>query len=539
MGNVCQYYGHSNTISDSTGEKICQNAGFDSMEKVDYIRDGAYSSYSKYKFIRDYSSKLYNLVWSVSYNRFTYSTSSSCSGSYGYYYTFISCQCGADFYNSTTGCMKCPEGSTSPVHSPICHCPAGTHWTQGYCKPCPNNTYSLANSTECTECPLGSYSRSGSEVCLCGDGLYMSEEGLCTACGNGNYSYSQSNYCTICPEGSSAGLYQGFCTCPAGQKWEFHLPIEKLEHRYQEEPIDHLWPVNGGLLPGEQAGFCADCVPGNYSKVNSTQCTKCPDHSTSPSYSSRCYCEPGFKWVEQNHTSNNHTVSNHTVSNHTVSNHTVSNHTTHNQSITTLHDFCEICPENHYSQFGALNCTQCPHFKAATPGSEYCYRCTLGEYWENHTCVQCPDHLYGDGVHCNKCPEGFKVLHGFCYWSGDDGEVVVAERAVGMNKVVESSSASYFGAVLTSVLLFFGYSKRDVLKQLLKGLTCKLSVKGTVQEGIQVDVGFNDLRGRVGEREVVNEDEGDSTEDEDCCCDTSPAAQIGENLYSEQIYEDI
>ena len=42
-------------------------------------------------------------------------------------------------------------------------------------------------------------------------------------------------------------------------------------------------------------------------------------------------------------------------------------------------------------------------------------RCTLGEYWENHTCYKCPEDLYGDGVQCHKCPPGFKVDKGFCH----------------------------------------------------------------------------------------------------------------------------
>ena len=71
---------------------------------------------------------------------------------------------------------------------------------------------------------------------------------------------------------------------------------------------------------------------------------------------------------------------------------------------------------------GSLNCTQCPQFKTASPGSEYCYRCTLGQYWENHSCIQCPDHLYGDGVHCNLCPKGFQAEKGFCFKLRDQSD---------------------------------------------------------------------------------------------------------------------
>ena len=43
------------------------------------------------------------------------------------------------------------------------------------------------------------------------------------------------------------------------------------------------------------------------------------------------------------------------------------------------------------------------------------YRCTLGEYWKNDTCLKCPEHQYGDGVYCHVCPPGFQVDQGFCH----------------------------------------------------------------------------------------------------------------------------
>ena len=52
-----------------------------------------------------------------------------------------------------------------------------------------------------------------------------------------------------------------------------------------------------------------------------------------------------------------------------------------------------------------------PYFRHHSP----IFRCTLGEYWEDHTCKPCPEHLYGDGVQCNTCPEGYQVDQGFCH----------------------------------------------------------------------------------------------------------------------------
>ena len=120
---------------------------------------------------------------------------------------------------------------------------------------------------------------------------------------------------------------------------------------------------------------------------NQTLCRTCPAHSISQPGSLSCCCAAGYKLLN-------------------------SSSLTENFSFT----FCQICPENHYSVFGSLECGQCPHFKASAPGSEFCYRCRLGEFWENHTCLR---HLYGDGVHCLECPPGFQVEYGFCYKVSD------------------------------------------------------------------------------------------------------------------------
>ena len=123
---------------------------------------------------------------------------------------------------------------------------------------------------------------------------------------------------------------------------------------------------------------CVGCPLNHYNEqTNQTQCRKCPNNSSSEPGSERCRCAAGYKLLNSS--------------------------------------YCELCPENHFSKTGSLRCKRCPHFKAAAPGSGYCYRCTLGQYWENHTCVQCPAHLYGDGVHCLECPDQFQVDQGLCY----------------------------------------------------------------------------------------------------------------------------
>ena len=100
-------------------------------------------------------------------------------------------------------------------------------------------------------------------------------------------------------------------------------------------------------------------------------CEPCPEHATSNIGAVTCSCEAGYKLHNRNS--------------------------------------CEICPENTFSKFGAVECEKCPQFKVAAPGADYCYKCTLGEYWENHKCLPCPENLYGDGVHCFPCPDGFQA----------------------------------------------------------------------------------------------------------------------------------
>lgn len=167
MGNVCQktgsYYDYPITLE--TANKICQhptlNFHFAGMiNKTISYRYYSSFFYRYYHVIRSQSSRIYN-VRLVS-DQITYTTSSSCYS--GDYYTYISCGCDADYFVTSTTCMKCPAGSSSPTNSTICHCPPGQHWFQGHCKECPENTYSLANSTECSNCPNGSYSKPGNTV---------------------------------------------------------------------------------------------------------------------------------------------------------------------------------------------------------------------------------------------------------------------------------------------------------------------------------------------------------------------------------------
>ena len=88
------------------------------------------------------------------------------------------------------------------------------------------------------------------------------------------------------------------------------------------------------------------------------------------------------------------------------------------------------------------------------------------------------------------------------------------------------------------------------MKKFLEGVKVSLiglrvSVNGTVQEGVQVNVGFTDLRERDGERVVVSEEDEEEEEEEEeeedlvddegqgLCFKAPPTLEIEENVYSE------
>ena len=260
----------------------------------------------------------------------------------------IDCKAGFYSYQGLPECIKCPPDTTSTPGSSYCACPPGHYFSQGHCKACPSDTYSvIGNPTQCKECPPGSQSVPGSHTCNCTGGLFWSNS-TCQLCPVNHYSYTGSTNCTQCPGNFTSRPYQGFCECPPGLYWNM------------------------------EESDCLQCPENHYNThYNQTSCVSCPTHSTSTLGAIPCNCSAGYKL--QNSV------------------------------------LCEICPENTFSTQGSQECTQCPHFKAAAPGSEFCYSCTFGQFWENHTCLQCPAHLYGDGVHCLECPPGFKVDEGFCY----------------------------------------------------------------------------------------------------------------------------
>ena len=167
---------------------------------------------------------------------------------------------------------------------------------------------------------------------------------------------------------------------------------------------------------------CLECPVDHYNdKTNQTTCIPCPIYATSLSGPQLCSCEAGYKLLNTSH--------------------------------------CEVCPENHFSESGARSCTRCPHFEAAAPGSDSCYSCTLGEFWENGRCLKCPAHLYGDGISCLECLGGFEAEQGFCYRVADRRYLAMAIKPLSDKDTVFIIVNSLHSLVLVFVVAWINKSK--------------------------------------------------------------------------------
>ena len=133
-------------------------------------------------------------------------------------------------------------------------------------------------------------------------------------------------------------------------------------------------------------------------------------------------------------------------------------------------------------------------------------RCTLGEYWENHTCKQCPEHLYGDGVNCNTCPESWKVDKGFCHKEIKEKTAVAA-------------FVTLFVFVCGTVLTVVGYRVRQwVNKRRRAGDSVKMSEIKEAENGEEAKLGGG------GNNEVKGERKGERSDN--TCCDQADTEDL-------------
>lgn len=161
------------------------------------------------------------------------------------------------------------------------------------------------------------------------------------------------------------------------------------------------------------------------------------------------------------------------------------------------------------------------------------FRCTLGEYWENHTCNQCPEHLYGDGVQCSVCPEGFQVDQGFCHKKLTEKTAVAA-------------FVTLFLFVCATVSAVVGYRVREWCRR-------RSRTAGSVKMSELTQPGEKEGEVKLGgEGEVGESREGSGGETRSCevtccevpCCDQMETGELvtreeEEEREEENVYESL
>ena len=300
-----------------------------------------------------------------------------------------------------------------------------------------NSQIKRSGREECWKCPPDTTSTPGSTLCECAAGHYFSQ-GYCKTCPVNTSSPGNTSHCETCPAGSSSspgaeqcdctgGLFMntsGYCQpCPGGSySYKGSRSCSPCPGEYTSGTYRSHCVCPAGLYWNFAVSNCVECSLNQYNdQINQTDCQKCPANSSSQPGSAKCSCKAGYKFLNASH--------------------------------------CEICPENHYSTAGSETCEPCPHFKAAAPGSEYCYRSTLGQYWENHTCIQCPEHLYGDGVSCLPCPGEFQVDQGLCYKVADRKSLAFAMEPLKIAVIVVSGILFLNCIVTICILMMTAKSK--------------------------------------------------------------------------------
>ena len=169
---------------------------------------------------------------------------------------------------------------------------------------------------------------------------------------------------------------------------------------------------------------------------------------------------------------------------------------------------CEKCPENTFITEQSDECLPCITNSSSSAGSSTC-TCDTGYFKaDNTSCKPCDDTLC-EKTALETCPCNNYVE-----------KDVYDNYKVDVKKAVETStSLSYLGAVLTTVLLMLGYKQRRVVQQCITG-RCKVTVN-TEEDGITVQ--FSELQQegcQVAEGEGCH-GEGCQEKGDECACSCS------------------
>ena len=249
----------------------------------------------------------------------------------------VKIECNAGFTGPDGGtCTPCAAGKYKSIKGSVgcTNCEAGKYaaLTASFaCTLCPafsTSAVGISAVTQCT-CDLG-FTGSDAESCTaCAAGKYKTSIGsaLCTDCTAGKYSPSTSATleatCLTCPSNSnspSASVALSSCTCNLGftgldggscaacvsGKYKTSSGSDACSNcgagKYSTSTAATLEAAclvcAVGKFSTAAASVCTDCAAGSYAAITgSSECTKCPANSSSPSASiasTACQCSAGF-----------------------------------------------------------------------------------------------------------------------------------------------------------------------------------------------------------------------------------------------------
>lgn len=232
--------------------------------------------------------------------------------------------CPTQTYSSSqaASCLGCPAFSVSPEGSSLekcvcspgyvrnastqpftCQpCLLGTYQSgnqSGSCLPCPAGYYGVASRATsldagCAQCVPGQYSPARATACVgCPAGNFTGVSGSarCTACPAGTWSESGASVCTSCPPGTYSNATMATdaatCTpCPPGTYSTFP----------GLSSINFCYPCPAGSSSDGGAVSCSGCPADTFNNLDTKQCVKCPQNSSSlpGSVMNGCLCNPGY-----------------------------------------------------------------------------------------------------------------------------------------------------------------------------------------------------------------------------------------------------
>jgi len=218
----------------------------------------------------------------------------SCANGNGYHElvaqtTNENCKCNAGYYGGYSGCSPCAAGTYK-----VRDVTTSTIVIDGnYCQPCTAGTYSGVAAGSCTACPLGSTSATRSTSvtsCTCISGYSGPAGGPCVALDCLTGYTGPPGSCTQCVAGTYKGV-SGSAACDVCVAGKFSAGLGQISDTACQN-------CAVGKFSTAAASVCTNCAVGSYAAITgSSECTKCPSNSSSPSASiasTACQCNAGF-----------------------------------------------------------------------------------------------------------------------------------------------------------------------------------------------------------------------------------------------------